>query len=249
MGEQKTIVSVGDFEGPLDLLLSLVQKNKINIYDVSIAAITDQYLSVIRSWQAMDMDVASDFIVMASRLLEIKSYKLLPKPKRQHDDDPEAALVQQLADYKLFKAAGVALEKRFLAHAGAVYRDPMSIDIGGSKSEVHVDSTVLADSYQKIMRRYQADNAFRDKPETDAPKPAYTTKEQREKICQLLAQSHHQPIYFSNVIFDYKSSEVIASFLAMLDLAKENCVTLEQRAAFEDIRVSEVHGTTNQNDA
>ena len=96
-------VHINDFEGPMDLLLTLIRKNEMDIYDVSISTITTQYLETIRSWQAMDLSVASAFIVMASRLIALKAKRLLPRQEVEtaEEEDSEALLIQQLAAYQL----------------------------------------------------------------------------------------------------------------------------------------------------
>ena len=119
-------VSLEKFEGPLDLLIHLIQKNKIDIYDIPIAEITNQYLAHIEKWRELDMEVASEFVVMASKLLEIKSRMLLPRAKDEEEDeeDLKEKLVRQLIEYKIFKNISTYLEERECAELHAVYKDP-----------------------------------------------------------------------------------------------------------------------------
>lgn len=241
---EKTVVTVGDFEGPLDLLLSLIAKNKIDIYDVSIAEIADQYLAVIHGWQTLNMDVASDFIVMASRLLEIKSYRLLPKHAQlqtEEAEDPEAKLIRELQTYQMFKAASRYFKARFSLNAGTITRDPAADMTADDKMSVEVDAAELAETYEKIIRRFNENHAFRDEPEAAVAKEAYSVRTQRERIITLLKERN--TMYFSHVIFDHNANEVVASFLALLDLAKDHQVSVRQAMAFDRISIKKVDET------
>ena len=106
------VVRVLDFEGPLDLLIHLIEKNKMDIYDIPIVSITDQYISYLHSMTEIDLESASEFLVMASLLLQIKSRMLLPKTELDEEDeaDPRDMLVQMLVEYRLIKAAARQLE-------------------------------------------------------------------------------------------------------------------------------------------
>ena len=118
-------IHVGDFEGPLDLLLHLIAQRKIDILDLPIAEITGQYLEVIRGWKAFDMDVASEFVLMAARLLEIKSRMMLPRLKiESEEEDPRAELAAQLLAYAAVKQIAVWLIDREETEARSFTRDP-----------------------------------------------------------------------------------------------------------------------------
>ncbi len=112
-GNTELSIKLNAYEGPLDLLLALIEKNKVSIYDIPIASITDQYMEYINSMQEEDLDAMSDFLVMAATLLEIKSRMLLPAEKDENDEeiDPRSELVQQLLEYKLAKEESAHLKK------------------------------------------------------------------------------------------------------------------------------------------
>ena len=100
-----------DFDGPLDLLLHLVGKAQIDIKDIFVSQITDQYISIVRTAQDLDMDDASEFLVMAATLLEIKSRSMLPKPPRtEEEEDPQEVLIRRLEEYKRFKETAIAMQ-------------------------------------------------------------------------------------------------------------------------------------------
>ena len=124
-------VKLDAFEGPLDLLLYLIRKNELNIYDIPIALITEQYLHYIELMQELNLDVAGEFLVMASTLIHIKSRMLLPRPEPALDDDgdeedPREALVRRLLEHQKFRAAAEQLHERELLRGGAVHAGPTS---------------------------------------------------------------------------------------------------------------------------
>ncbi|MEF9919166.1 MAG: segregation/condensation protein A, partial [Eubacterium sp.] len=134
-------VSLKKFEGPLDLLIHLIQKNKIDIYDIPIAEITEEYLKHITTWRDLDMEVASEFVVMAARLLEIKSGMLLPRVKTEEEseEDLREKLVKQLIEYKVFKNISAFLERREQSERHAFYKDPEYIPEITEDVEIEID--------------------------------------------------------------------------------------------------------------
>ena len=119
-------VKLQAFEGPLDLLLHLIDKNKVNIYDIPIAMITDQYMEYVSQMKKEDLDVVSEFLVMAATLLDIKSRMLLPKEVDEdgNEEDPRAELVEKLIEYKLFKAMSMQLKDRQIDAVKTYYKAP-----------------------------------------------------------------------------------------------------------------------------
>jgi segregation and condensation protein A len=124
-------VNLNGFEGPLDLLIHLIQKNKVNICEISIVEITHQYMEQMKEWQKMNLEIASEFVLMASRLLEIKAKALLPKTKTDEEtpEDLEKKLVRQLMEYKIFKEISLYLKEREEVELLAVYKDPEYLPI------------------------------------------------------------------------------------------------------------------------
>lgn len=240
-------VHINDFEGPMDLLLTLIRKNEMDIYDVSISTITTQYLETIRSWQAMDLSVASAFIVMASRLIALKAKRLLPRQEVEtaEEEDSEALLIQQLAAYQLYKAASFYLEREFSRYSGAVYRDPMYLPLTAEEKAVSVEAEALAAGYQRLMDRWREDHSFKDVPQTKLVQDPYTTEEQIARIETALTGAPRQSVAFSQIVRDHQTGEVVTSFLAVLELFKRGRITTRQRRRFADILIGnrrEPHG-------
>ncbi len=144
------------YDGPLDLLLGLITKNKLDIYDIPIAIILEQYLEYLDRMRAMDMEIAGEFIVMAADLMLIKSRMLLPKPEldKEDEEDPRAALTRALLEYKRAKEASVYLSDQYSMFAGRIAKEPEVLDTRSDLPE-HIDIGLL----QKAMQRALVKNS------------------------------------------------------------------------------------------
>ena len=139
------------FEGPLDLLLSLIAKNKVDIYDIPIALILDQYMEYIEAMRLMDMEVAGEFIVMAADLMLIKSKMLLPKPESQiEEEDPRAQLARALIEYKRAKEAASFLSEQYGSYAGRIAKEPEVLDTRSDLPE-SIDIALLEKALQRVL--------------------------------------------------------------------------------------------------
>ena len=230
-------VSLEKFEGPLDLLIHLIQKNKIDIYDIPIAEITNQYLAHIEKWRELDMEVASEFIVMASKLLEIKSQMLLPRAKTEEEseEDLKEKLVRQLIEYKIFKSVSDYLEKREQAELGAVYKDPEYIPEISTISEIELSPTDLEKTFARIFAFYSDDITFRDYSE-EIVREVYTVEEKIAFINEQFEMRQRKELHFSELFYRRVSrSEVVVTFMAILEMYKINTVRLFQDRVFQEI--------------
>ena len=213
------------FDGPLDLLLHLIAKNKVSIYDIPIAEILDQYMEVLHTAEAMDLDVAGDFVAMAAQLVYIKSKMLLPRHEEEEEEDPRAGLVEMLLEYQRLKeAAGYFREK------GEVGRDifvRQPENLGDTPKEYHQSVSDLVRAANNLLRR-----ARRRVP---PPASAFSGIVGREpvpvegRITAILRRFIHCfRLPFKRVFEDAKSrSEIVASFLAVLELSKTHRIHLE----------------------
>lgn len=151
-------VKLEAFDGPLDLLLHLIEKNKIDIFDIPIVEITEQYMDYVSRMETKDMDVMSDFLVMAATLLKIKSKMLLPAPPTEEgeEEDPRAELVERLLQYKMYKYASYELKDRQLDASRMIFKDPsIPKEIAEYQEEVDVGellSDVTLSRLQSIFR-------------------------------------------------------------------------------------------------
>lgn len=230
-------VSLEKFEGPLDLLIHLIQKNKIDIYDIPIANITNQYLAHIEKWQELDMEVASEFVVMASRLLEIKSRMLLPRAKEEEEseEDLKEKLVRQLIEYKIFKGISVYLEERERIERHAVYKDPEYIPSFDLDVEIEIDPKDIFRAYSGVFSLYSDEIEFKDFSQ-EIVREVFTVEEKIDYIEEQFELNRSGELHFSE-LFRKKvnRSEIVVTFLALLEMYKMNAIRLFQNRVFQEI--------------
>ena len=221
------------FEGPLDLLLSLIQKNKVDISDIPIALICDQYMAYITEAERLDMDLASEFIVMASELMLIKSKMLLPKAEPE-EEDPRAALAEALLKYQQAKAAAAILGKAYPKFSGRMVKDT---------DEISVDKTFVADqsvtSLCQAVRRiiaYREEHPVADKV-TFTPMIANPIVPVEAKIVGILQHFEKQErVTLSDLLEDSISlPDMIAIFLGVLELMKMRRIILAADTAEDSV--------------
>jgi len=231
-------VKLDSFEGPLDLLVHLIRTNEVNVYDIPIALITDQYLSYIALMQELNLDVAGEFLVMASTLIHIKSRMLLPRPDPTQDDrveeDPREALVRRLLEHQKYKAAAELLHERETLRSAQFMRpDARVADAAGDdyEPELEVDLFSLLAAFKGVLER-----ASRRPPMVLPPEgiPIET------RIEQLLARlSETEACGFEDLFADGDGSRsfVIVTFLALLEMIRLKLVRVYQTAGAGAIRV------------
>lgn len=149
-------VSLDKFEGPLDLLLHLIEKAELDIEDIFVSQITSQYLEYIKDINSIDMDKASEFLTVAAQLMLIKSRRLLPRPPvlDSNEEDPEQILIQQLKDYKLFKAAGQDLQQLYLQASKSLTRLPEDVALPPQRIEIeNMDINNLYLAFARVLDR------------------------------------------------------------------------------------------------
>ncbi len=225
------------FEGPLDLLLHLIEKNKIDIYDIPIAVLTEQYLEYLELYEALDMEIASEFIVMAATLLQIKSRILLPArlaeaEKDDMEEDPRQELVERLLEYKRFQQASAELQKMASQQGRSFYRAPLSDDVLVPYGR-DMDIKLLWQAFQKILKRQPRERAV-----GHIVKERYTVAEKLAQIELLLKAAAQKTLLFTDFFApDVSKDELVASFLALLELIRLKKITVFQAGLFAAIKV------------
>src|SRR5215813_2120813 len=219
------------FEGTLDLLLYLIKKDEIDIYDIPIARITEQYLAYLELMQELDISVAGDFLVMASTLIYIKSKTLLPPdPKADGEEDlnedPRAELIERLLEYQKFKSAAQMFYSRGEIESACYTRGPLETD--SSNPEVSATVLDLLRVFRDVLKRAEA------QIEMEIARDEVTIAEKLAQIHELLEKYEQINV---RVIFEMSQSkrELIITFLALLELVKEWRIYLIQREMFGDI--------------
>ena len=229
-------VSIDAFEGPFDLLLHLIAKHRIDICDVAIAQITGQYLATVRRWQSMNTEVAGEFIVMASTLLEIKSKSLLPTREEKIEEEEEIDLVARLRLYKAFKAVSEEIGDRLELERGALYKEGEYLPSCEPKPTVDdIDTQKLSSLFGKILRNYVSDHTYRA-PSINVVTDPYTIEGQTERIRMILAENS-EAFPFEAVLKAYHRGEIATSFQALLELYKTGNIDTEQKNNFGKILI------------
>ncbi len=239
-------VKLEAFEGPLDLLLHLLDKNKVSIYDIPIVEITNQYLDYIQEMQRQDLNIMSEFLVMAANLIAIKSRMLLPKEAKEEgeEEDPRAELVQQLLEYKMYKCMSYELKDRqvdagrILYKASTVPKEVLAYEEPVDLKELMSGLTLskLNRIFLSVMRR-QEDKV--DKVRSGFGKIEREEVSLTEKIAYLETYAaSHKKFWFRSLLESQSSRmEIIVSFLAVLELMKMGKITITQENLFDDIAI------------
>ena len=232
------------FEGPLDLLLHLIDKNKVNIYDIPIAMITEQYMEYVEQLKKEDLNVVSEFLVMAATLLDIKSKMLLPakESEDEEEEDPRAELVQQLLEYKMYKCMAYELKDRQIDAEKVMFKVPtIPPEVLAYEEPVNVNELMsgvtlarLNDIFQAIIKK-QA-----DKIDPVRSKFGKIEKEEvslSDKMVYVEEYSlHHGHFSFRNLLEAQSGKmEVVVTFLAILELMKMGKIVVSQEYTFDDI--------------
>jgi segregation and condensation protein A len=234
------------FEGPLDLLLHLLDKNKVNIYDIPIVEITAQYMEYIAEMKRQDLDVLSEFLVMAATLIDIKSKMLLPSDpdSEEEEEDPRAELVQQLLEYKMYKCMAYELKDRQLDASRVMFKEPTipaevlayeePVDVAELVSDVTLAK--LNEIFKSIMKKQ------RDKIDPLRSKFGKIEKEEvslEDKMTYLEAYAAtHKHFSFRSLLEEQSGKvEIIVTFLAILELMKMGKIFISQEHIFDDIKI------------
>lgn len=235
------------FEGPLDLLLHLIDKNKIDIYDIPIVDITNQYMEYIRAMQEKDLNVMSEFLLMATTLLDIKCRMLLPKEVNEdgEEEDPRQELVEQLLQYKMYKYMSYELKDRQLDGERIMYKDAtIPAEVKNYQEPVDLDE-VLGDLTLGHLNRIYKDVMKRQLEKIDPVRSTFGKIEKEEvtvddKIDDLNAYiTEHKKFSFRELLQNQKSKlHIVVTFLALLELMKMGTVMVEQKHTFDDIMIT-----------
>jgi segregation and condensation protein A len=237
--EAENRVSLEIFEGPLDLLLYLIKKDEVDIYEVSIERITDQYLKYIDTFKILNIELASEFIVMAANLMYIKSRTLLPRneqaPEEDIDEeDPRWELIRQLVEYKKFKDAANYLEKREVENQNFYSAEQQFCDDLEEEGEpiVNVGIFELIQAFQGVLKRFDDEDDL-----TEIADDRFTVS---DKIDYLITNvSKGQKVKFYQLFEEASTkSEVLVTFLAVLELIRLNEFQVRQNGVLGEIELT-----------
>ena len=236
-------VTLPSFKGPLDLLLHLIKKNEIDIYDIPIALITDQYNSYLMEMEELDLEIAADYIYMAALLIHIKSKMLLPRDESAEGqvEDPRAELVNRLLEYQRFKSVAETFAEMDVVRMGVFPRPPTSHN--GEPPEIDISEVSLfdlIDAFRTALTRYKVNHP-----------QAIELKRTLHKVSDKMAELYNRlkersPIQLQWFIEGRDRDELIATFLGVLELVRLGGISLQQGELFGDILVAK---TENEIDA
>jgi segregation and condensation protein A len=231
-------VRLENFEGPLDLLIHLIKKHEVNVYDIPIALITRQYLETIKLMQELNLDVAGEFVVMAATLIHIKSKMLLPRPETSstvegEEEDPRDALVRRLLEHQKFKAAAELLHEREQLRSAQWGRpDERVAAIAGDEyePELEVDLFSLLTAFQSVVQRAKT------RPRVLLPPEQISLEVRIEQLLSRLSET--EACGFEDLFSDVSDKGgLIVTFLALLEMIRLKLVRVFQGGSFGPIRV------------
>ena len=229
-------VRLEPFEGPLDLLLHLIRKNEVSIYDISIVLITEQYLHYLELMQELNLDVAGEFLLMAATLIHIKSRMLVPRPDPtagDSEEDPRELLIQRLLEHQKFKAAAELLHEREVLRSAQWLRpDGRVAELAGEplEPELEVDLFSLLRAFQAVVQRASA------RPQILLPHEQISMETRIEQMLSRLSET--EACGFEDLFGDVSSrTDFIVTFLALLEMLRLKLVRVFQAASFGPIRV------------
>ena len=241
---EKKLVHLPVYEGPLDLLLGLIAKNEVDIYDIPIAKITSEYMQYLYEMNELNIELASEFIVMAAQLIEIKSKMLLPAEEEEELDatDPREELVRRLIEYRIFKQVSEYIKSREDAYGKIVTRDPAYYpQLKDDYSSLSITASMLASAMRAILVRHKI--RMEEMPSD------YTIETEsisvQDKLIELAQRLERESSFSFFSIFSRRASkaQIVATFLAVLELFKRNLVILSQEGNYEDILIEKTPQT------
>lgn len=228
---------INDFEGPLDLLLHLIKTSKMDIYDISIEKITKQYLDFINAMEELNLDIASEYLVMASELIELKSKMLLPREKMdddEYEEDPKQNLINRLLEYKKYKEMINDFKELEEDRKEIFTKEP--INLNEYRKEVVNDGEVTLEDLLNAL------NNFLQRKEDEKPKTTKITKREisvtdRTTDIRNMLRKKKKISFFE--LFEIKTKEyVVVTFLSILEMAKNGEINIKQDNNFNEITVN-----------
>ncbi len=224
------------FEGPLDLLLHLIQKNQLDIFNIPIALITEQYLEYLRLMKVLNLDIAGEYLLMASTLLQIKSRMLLPKSleeEEEEEEDPRAELVRRLLEYQKYKQAASELEKRPLLDRDVFIR-LLAVEPEPIAEEERIEANLfeLLEAFRKILERVKVETFH------EVALEHVSVEDKIQEILTLLEKENRSMAFHRLFPEQATRRVVVVTLLAILELVKMKRIRIFQLAPFETIRIS-----------
>lgn len=235
---KKYSIKIDNFEGPLDLLCYLIDKNKMNIYDVNLTEITNQYIEYLNAMEQMNLEIASEFIVMASTLLYLKSKKLLPKQEEDTEEITEEELIRRIIEYKKFKEMSKVFNENYKIFSNRFFKNQEEIKLPRQKMEKYFDGEKIPNIYKELLERNSEKiNRNAKNIEKIALIDKYTVSEKVKEMYNVLTKNKK---FVFNKLFSlnkHEKQEVVTAFSGLLELSRRDKVQTMQEKIFGDITV------------
>lgn len=237
MDSYKYTVMIDEFEGPLDLLLHLIKEDNIDIYDIKIEEITNQYLEYIKAMKEMNLSIASEYLVMASELIEMKSKMLLPKKQVEEDDyedDPREILIERLLAYKKYKEVTSDFKDLEKTRKLVFTKEPVNLSLYAKEAESDENLGVsdLIEAFNLLMKKKELDKPLA----TKITKKELSVADRVHKIRNILKKK--KKVNFEELFEVSTKEEVIVSFLSILEMVRKSEIVLVQEGNFDRIVIS-----------
>lgn len=243
----KYAIKTDNFEGPLDLLCHLIDKNKMNINDIKISDITDQYLQYIKQMEEMNLDITSEFLVMASTLLYLKSKSLLPKQESEEEELTEEELIRRIIEYKKYKEITNKLKENFQTFSNRFFKVAEEIELPKQKIEKDYDKTIIPEIYSNLIKRNEEKiNQNAKNIERIALVETYTVASKVKDMFKALVRNKR---FIFNKLFSIKEhnkQEVVTAFSGLLEMSRRSKITTSQEDTFGDILVEKAIRKVNE---
>ena len=234
----KYAIKIENFEGPIELLCTLIEKNKMSIYDINLSEITDQYIEYINQMEKMNLEVTSEFLVMASTLLYLKSKKLLPNKQEEEEEITEEELIRRIIEYKKYKDITTKLRENFNAFSNRFYNVSEEIKLPKQELEVSYEPEKIPQVYAELIERNEVKlNKNAKNIEKIALTENYTVASKLKDMFKELIRNRK---FVFNKLFSIKKhnkNEVVTAFTGLLELSRRSKVITEQEGLFGDIMV------------
>lgn len=235
---KKYAIKLDNFEGPLDLLCNLIEKNKMSIYDIKLDEITNQYIELLNKAQELNLEVASEFLTLASTLLYIKSKKLLPSKQDEEEEISEDELIRRIIEYKKYKDITEKLRQDFDENSTRFYKLPENIELPKQQLEEKYEENIIPELYKKIWEKNQNKvNENAKNIEKIAITDTYTVV---SKVKEMFKELIKNKSFVFNKLFSiqkHNRKEVVTAFSGLLELSRRSKVETEQNELFGDINV------------
>lgn len=231
-------IKIENFEGPLDLLCHLIDKNKMDICDIKISEIADQYIDYINKMEEMNLEIASEFLIMASALIYLKSKSLLPKENDDEEELSEEELLRRIIEYKKYKDAVVKFKNNFEMYSNRIYKAPEEMELPKQELKVEYDDKIIPKVYEKIV------NSNKEKLNKNAKNIEQIKLTEQFTVTSKVKQMFKELIKNKRFVFNRmyttkknSKNEVVTAFSGLLELSRKNKVITNQEEIFGDILV------------